>query len=401
MSMNRPTSEDRSVETVGASSLMERLMAIDAVERQTLRKDPKVRQEIGFHFIALVFCPPFLGYAIYKVAVSLFGLGMVSASLLAGSVAFGLFAIDRYYLVQARGNTSPTVRRAIYKVRAVSVAMIASSFILTAADTFSDSIAQVLDAAKAARRAELEQSVRYKLAWDQAQDALTAAGEAAKRAEEAHARIARLKIDQAAAWEEYRNQCDGNTSGNVTRRSGCGPKARGAEAAANRLGLEITAQEQDLARLGDIEGRAAAARRQFEQIDARLDAEAARAVGGVPQKLDALILMLENGWSARFTVAAWFLIGLVPDLLLFVAQSRAFNHELFVQARQVQNEAVMASLAQIRRELREEQANGLAPLEVRLTAVPSPLSSKASAPANEPELAARPAPETGTVADRL
>ena len=278
--------------------------------------------------------------------------------------------------------------------------MIASSFLLTAADTFRDEIGQVLDAAKVARRTELEQSARYKLAWDQAQDALTAAGEAAKRAEEAHARIARLKIDQAAAWEEYRNQCDGNTTGNVTRRSGCGPKARGAEAAANRLGLEIAAQEQDLARLGDIEGRTEAARRQFDQINARLDEEAARAVGGAPQKVDALILMLEHGWSARFTVAFWFLIGLVPDLLLFVAQSKAFNHDLFVQARQIQNEAVMASLAQIRRELREEQANGLAPLEVRLTAVPSPLSATASAPANEPELTDRQAPETGRGTDR-
>jgi hypothetical protein len=399
MSTNRPAPEDRSIETVGSSSLMERLMAIDAVERQTLRKDPKLRQEIGFQFIALVFCPPFLGYAIYKVAVSLFGMGMVSAFLLAGSVAFGLFTIDRYYLIQARGNASPTARRAILKVRAVSVAMIASSFILTAADTFHDSIGQVLDAAKATRRAELEQSVRYKLAWDQARDALTAAGEAAKRAEEVHARIARIKIDQAAAWEEHRNQCDGNTSGNVTRRSGCGPKARGAEAAANRLGLEIAAQEQDLARLGDIEERTLAARRQFEQIDARLDQEAARAVGGAPQKLDALILMLENGWSARFTVAFWFVIGLVPDLLLFVAQSKAFNHDLFVQTRQVQNEAVMASLAQIRRDLRQEQANGLAPLEIRLAAVP-PLSATVSAPANEPELSVRTASAAPAAGER-
>ena len=55
MSTNRPAPEDPSVETVGSRSLMERLMALDAVERRLVRKDPKVRQEIGFHFIALVF----------------------------------------------------------------------------------------------------------------------------------------------------------------------------------------------------------------------------------------------------------------------------------------------------------------------------------------------------------
>lgn len=400
MSKITRAAEDHTTANTGEGTVMDRLMAINEVERPIIRRDPKLRLEIGFQFVALVFCPPFLGSAVYKVAVSLFGMNAAAALLLAGSVAFGLFTIDRFYLVELRGDASATARRAILKVRAVSVALIAISFILTAADTFKEEISQVLDAAKAARRTELEQSARYQFEWDEARGALAAASEATKRAEEAHAQIARLKIEQARAWEEHINQCQGNRTANKTRRQGCGPEARGAEAAANRLGLEIQAAEQDLARLGNVEARMLTARRQFEKIDARLDGEAARAVGGAPQKVDALILMLENSWSARVAVAYWFLIGLVPDLLLWVAQSRMVNHDLFVQMRQIHNETVMARLAQVRRDLRQEQADGLAPLDVRLTAVPPPQSATVSAPANEPELTGRGALETSTAGDR-
>jgi len=95
------------------------------------------------------------------------------------------------------------------------------------------------------------------------------------------------------------------------RKVGCGPKARGAVAAANRLGLEIQAAEQDLARLGDTTQRLKDARHQLERIDTLLDQEVAKSVGGAPQKVDALVLMLKTSWSACLVVAFWFLIGLV------------------------------------------------------------------------------------------
>jgi hypothetical protein len=392
--------DDHTAASADKGTVMERLMAINAVERQIIRTDPKLRLEIGFQFVALVFCPPFLAFAVYKVAIGLFAMSSAAALLLAVSVAFGLFTIDRFFLVELRGDASASARRAVLKVRALSVALIATSFVLSAADTFKDEISQVLDAAKAARRTELEQSARYQAEWAEARNAMAAASEATKRAEEAHAQIGRLKIEQARAWEEHRNQCQGNTTANKKRTPGCGPEARGAEAAANRLGLEIQTADQDLIRLGNVEERMLAARRQFEKIDTRLDGEAARAVGGAPQKVDALILMLENGWSARLAVAYMFLIGLVPDLLLLVAMGRVPNHDLFVQMRQIQNETVMARLAQIRRELRQEQANGLAPFEVRLTAVPPPQSATTSAPTDELEPTGRAASKTQTAGER-
>jgi len=57
---------------------------------------------------------------------------------------------------------------------------------------------------------------------------------------------------------------------------------------------------------------------------------------------------------------------------MFVAQSRMFNHELFVKMRQLLNEQISARLAQVRRELRQEQADKLAPLEIRLTPTAKP-----------------------------
>jgi len=392
--------DDHTATSADKGTVMERLMAINEVERQIIRTDPKLRLEIGFQFVALVFCPPFLAVAVYKVAIGLFAMSSAAALLLAVSVAFGLFTMDRFFLVELRGDASASARRAVLKVRALSVALIATSFVLSAADTFKDEISQVLDAAKAARRTELEQSARYQAEWAEARNAMAAASEATKRAEEAHAQIARLKIEQARAREEHTNQCQGNTTAHKKRVPGCGPEARGAEAAANRLGLEIQTAEQDLIRLGNVEERMLAARRQFEKIDTRLDGEAARAVGGAPQRVDALILMLENGWSARLAVGYMFLISLIPDTLLLIAMGRVPNHDLFVQMRQIQNETVMARLAQIRRELRQEQANGLAPLEVRLTSVPTPQSATASAPANELEPTGRAAPETRTAGER-
>lgn len=93
-------------------------MGIGDIERRIIRSDPQLRLAISFQFGALVFCPPFLAYAVYKVAVSLFGMSSAAALVLAGSVAFGLFIIDRLYLAELRGDASATARRAGRRVAA-------------------------------------------------------------------------------------------------------------------------------------------------------------------------------------------------------------------------------------------------------------------------------------------
>lgn len=128
--------------------------------------------------------------------------------------------------------------------------------------------------------------------------------------------------------------------------------------------------------MGNVTERLAAAKHQLAVIDARLDADAGRSISGSSRKLDALGAMLKNSLSACFAVAFWFLIGILPDTLMFVAQSRMFNHGLFESMRVVQNEILQARIAQLRSELRQQQADKLAPIEVRLEAVAQRASSR-------------------------
>lgn len=346
-------------------------MAIDKIERKFIVTEPRLRREIGFQLVALILCPISFGFAVFNVAVSLLGYPALSSLMLASGSAFGLFALDQHYLIQARGDSSERIRKAMYKVRLVSITIITLSFVLMATDTFHEDIERVQAEARQSRRTELEQSPRYKLELDEAREGLGRAGQAYRRADELRTEVARLQVEQARAFEEKRNQCEGNTTGNETRRSGCGTIARGYDAAANRLGLEIEVARQELIQLGQVGERLAAARQRLAAIDASIDEETARAVAGPTQKLDALGLMLKTSVSAWFAVAFWFLIGLLPDLLMFVAQSRMFNHDLFARMRALRNEVLEAGIAQLRRDLRQQQADKLSPIEVRLAAVAS------------------------------
>lgn len=236
--MTKTTFAPRTQTTVvpNAGQFMEWLMAISGIEREFIAADPRLRREIWFQVVALILCPLSLGYAVFNVAVSLLGYPAPNALILASVAAFSLFALDQNYLVQARGDSSEGIRKAIYKIRFVSIAIITMSFVLMATDTFSTDIDRVLAEAKHLRRAQLEQSPQYKLEMDSARDAVARAGQATKRVDELYAHVAQLQVNQAAAWEEYTNQCNGNTTGNRTRKRGCGPEAGGAKATATRLG---------------------------------------------------------------------------------------------------------------------------------------------------------------------
>jgi hypothetical protein len=397
---NTDSSRDaHSAASLGNRSLMERIMAISEVERGFIARNPKLRREIVFQVFALMVCTVALGSAIYADAVNLLGHNPVKALVFGLAAAMCLFALDNNFLVQARGNASAEVRRSMYKVRAVSIAMITISFMLLTTDTFSTDIERVLADQRQAKRAELEQSPRYRPEIEGARAAVAQASEAARRAEEQQARILDLKTNQARAWEEHTNQCLGNTSGNKIRRRGCGPEAGGAEALANRLGAEIQAAEQDLARLGNVGERMASAKQQLAAIDGRIDAETELAFGGKSQRLTAMVPVLQEDLSAWIILIFWALAGMLPDMVMLWAQRPLFNNELFARMRAAEQEDLTAQIAEARRELRQAHTDRLAPLEVRLTPVPS-LSDTGSASANEPDYSGRAAPEAPMAGER-
>jgi len=387
----------RSAASVAEASPVERLMAISEVERGFIADNPKLRDEIGFQVFALLACTVALGAAIYADAINLLGHNPVKALAFALAAALCLFAIDKHYLIQARGNGSPEVRRSMYKVRAISITLISLSFMLMTTDTFSTDIERVLANQRQTKRAELEQSPRYRAETEGARAAVAQASDAAKRAEEQQTRIARLQIERARAWEDHKNECEGNITGNQVRQAGCGPKARGAEATATRLGLEIQAAEQDLARLGNVSERMASAKQQLAAIDGRIDAETALAFGGKSQRLAAMVPLLREDLSAWIILIFWFVVGTLPDMLMLWAQRPLFNDALFTRMRAAEQEDLMAQIGVVQRDLRQRHTDRLTPLEVRLTTVPPTLSA---APANDSELTGRPVPATPKPGER-
>ncbi|MGH8598324.1 MAG: DUF4407 domain-containing protein [Gammaproteobacteria bacterium] len=352
-----------------SSNLMDRIMAIGTVERAIIAIEPKVREEIRFQFVALCLCPPAFGYSIHRVAISLLGLSTFAALGLAVVAAYGLFTLDRHYLIQARGDSSESVRKAVIKIRVLSAVVISVSFILTSTYTFRNEIDQVLAGRVELRRTQLEESQRYKQERLGARDAVDRVRRAIEHADELRARAAKREVEQLTAWQEYTDQCEGNTTGNKTRKSGCGPEARGAKRLAERLEMEIAAANRELAQLNPLASGLALAQEKLATIETRIDAEAVGSVGGPRHRVDAMIELLENSFSVGFVMIFWLLIGLIPDVLMFAAQSRMFNHEVFERMRVVQNEAIFAAIARVRQELRQQQTDILRPLDVRLVSV--------------------------------
>lgn len=348
-------------------TLMELVMGIGEVEKKTIAAEPRLLEELWFQFLALVLVTPVLGFSLFKTTITLISSPLTGFGL-AFMVALVLGLLNRHFIIQARGDRSGMARRGMLKVRFVSVILITSSFVLSAGDILRQEIDELLAETKAARRAELEQSDRFKNELLIAKEAVNLARQDLLRAQQLHDRVAQLKVDRARAFEDAKNELEGNVSANgVIRQAGPGPRERGAHASAARLGMELEAAKDDLARLGDPKVRLEAAQRQLAQINGDLDDEAAKSVGGGSHKLDGLFLILERSWTAVILMTILFFLGLVPDLMMWFAQSRMANHELWATMRQLQDEVILARLSTVRRQLRQEQANGLAPVEIRLT----------------------------------
>ncbi len=366
--MSTTTADEYKSTAAVQRSFVERLMAVSEVEHGVITRTPRLRRELRFQALALFLCPVSLGYAVYKVALSLLGYTLFNAAPLAFLAAFSLFALDQHYLVQARGNGAEDVRWGMYKVRIISILIISLSFALMATDTFRSDIERVLAEARQTLRAQLEQSPRFRAEFEAAREAVARTAEVGGRVQTLSEQLSRLQTERARVLEEMNNEIQGNSTGNLARQAGFGPKARGFAAAAERIGLEIKAIEDELRQRGDPEEGLAAAKRQLGFVDARIDQETELAFGGRMQRLEALATLLEGSLSARVAVAFWLLIGALPDLLMLAAQRRMFNHDLFAALRQVEQQDLQAQVAQLRYALRQRHTDRLTPIEVHLTA---------------------------------
>lgn len=344
------------------------MLAMSDVEWEVVQAHSRARQEVGFHALALVLSPVFFWFAIDNVAVNLFGYPVSRAAALALVVTVGLFAVDRYFLLQSRGAPE-TTRGAIRRIRFVSFAIIGLSYGLMGIHTFKGDINRLLFEGAQRQRAVLEQSPEYAAGLKSARNALTLASVAAGKAASLQVQIANLKARRAVEQAGYVNQCEGNTTDGKTRLKGCGPIARGHRVAEQALDQQILATKQELARFETTAGQQSADQTRLDRINEAITAEVNRTTDGPTERLDALWHLLRTRPSAAFVCLFWVLIGMIPDAVMFFAQSQPFNHALFVRVRQMENEVIEAKLGNLRAELRRRQAADLAPLEVRLTAV--------------------------------
>jgi hypothetical protein len=348
-----------------------RFMAVSDREWRAIKSVPRLYREIKFHVSTLALCTASFGFAVANVAHGLLDYAWLAAICFGGVAAFGLYTIDKHFLVQARGAGDAN-RSGIRKVRFASMFIVGLSFVLLATDSFREDIDRVLAQEGGHVRSNLEQSDEYAPELQSAHASVDAADRAVSRASELVTEIARLKVKQSAEMEGVTNECEGNVVDGQVFHPICGPKARGHKAEADRLGREIDVDQAELRQLGDVSGKQTAARTALSQINNHIDADVARATQGASKKLDAIVGLVASNLSAALAVLFWIAVGMIPDALMFLAQGRAFNHETFAKARTVDEEVSEADLASARSDDRQQRTDALKPIDVKISIVPKP-----------------------------
>jgi hypothetical protein len=362
-----------------ARQALARFMAVEGAEWDVVRSSPYLRTEIVYHAIAVLYCSAFFAWSTFNIALGLLRYPFVGAMLVGAGAAFGLGSIDRQLRIQTRGVPDAS-RWTIRKVRVGSFTIVGLSGLLMATHSFRDDIDAYLFQVGQAERAALERSSEYAVVIESARDEVAKAARAQERADELKREISRIRTEEARAWENYKNECEGNTTDNQTRSQGCGPRARGYEAAAIRLGQERQSVEAELGELAGAEERVVQARAVLAQVDAQIDADVGRSIQGASQRIDALFVLMRDNWAARFTIAFWVLLGMLPDIMMWIALGRSVNDPAYAGLRDLQMVVLQARLAEMRSRLRSQGTERLAPLEVQVTAVagPAPKSTTAA-----------------------
>jgi hypothetical protein len=348
-----------------------RFMAVDGPAWDAIRSDSRLGTEIVFQAIAVLYCSAFFAFSTFNIAAGLLGYPVLAAAAFGLCAAFGLGSIDRQLRIQSRGVQNAS-RGLIFHVRAGSMTIVAISGLLMAAHTFRDDVEAYLFAVAQEVRAGLEASPQYAPALESARSEVAQASQARERADALRQEISRIRVEEARAWESHKNECEGNTTGNQARVPGCGVRARGHAATATRLGQERESLAAELSEHDDADERLLLAQATLAQIDEQIDADVALTVQGASKRIEALFALLRTNWAAALTIVFWVMLGMLPDLMMWIALSRSPNEATYEVLRGVQDAAIRARLAQLRSTLRMHQAEELAPLDVRVTPLAGP-----------------------------
>lgn len=337
-----------------------RFLALGEHERLAAESDPLVHRELWFQAAALIVCPLWFGLTVANVGHNLFEFDWLKSMGMFIVAAFGLWLIDSYYLTQTRGVGG--VSGGILKVRLLTAFLLLVSSTLMATYSFKDDINRVLGDERAARRAQLEQLPLYRL--DPLREDVSRAEEATARVADLRLAIGQLELDRAQALESMRNECEGNTTDGRARARGCGARARGYEAAADRLAKQLVVLNAQLAQAQAQAKALPQAQAHLAEAEKAIDAATARATGGPMKRIAALVgLIVATPWS--FVIMAWWMaFGAILDYPIWAAQGKSFNGPDFTKARKLDKEALELRFTRWQALLREQQATLLPEIEV-------------------------------------
>lgn len=340
-------------------------LAVGDVEWEAIKGDRRTVRELWFHALALIVCPTWFGVTVYRVAIDLFEYGILAAVVLSAAAAGGLLLVDQHYLIQRRG-TPEGLKGGVNKVRFATLVVLTISSALMATSAFEKDIQRVLSKERSELRAQLEQSLNFKVELEAARAAVSSTNQAAQRAGALDIEIGQRELELSETLEEYRNQVEGNTTGERSRTEGRGKIARGLEAKEKRLIKQLEALQRQLDQAQGLAAQLPAARARLAHVDAQIDKETAELVGGPLKRLKVLMSLVRADLAACVFVFFWVALGFILDLPIWLAQARSANHETLAAARKLELEVRNAYMAHMRRELRDLQAEARSPIEVRL-----------------------------------
>jgi hypothetical protein len=322
--------------------------------------DPRVHRELWYQAAALIVSPLWFGLTVANVGHNLFEFDWLKSMGMFMVAAIGLWLIDSHYLIQTRGVGG--VSGGILKVRLLTAFLLLVSSTLMATYSFKDDINRVLGDERAARRAQLEQLPLYRL--DPLREDVSRAEKATARVADLRLAIGQLELDRAQALESMRNECEGNTTDGRVRVLGCGARARGHEAAADRIAEQLVVLNAQLAQAQAQAKALPQAQAHLAEAEKAIDAATARDTGGPMKRIAALVgLIVASPWS--FVMMAWWMaFGAILDYLIWSAQGKSFNGPELTRARKLDKEALELQFAHWHALLREQQAALLPEIEV-------------------------------------
>lgn len=361
-----------SIKRLGSSlrRLPARFMAVSDAEWALLRTVPRLSAEVVFHATAILICSLYFGWIVFRIASGLLGYPPLGAATMGVLLGFVLGTLDRHVRIQSRG--APGAYKGVVKfVRGVTISIVSIGGFLVAVDTFHADIDRALARNQQVQRVQLEHAPQFAAELASARAAMEAATSAVARSDELRSVIRQLTEAQARELAAFKDEKEGNITGNRTRKEGLGPKARGHETAAKRLSQEIAAAQAERSALTDAPQRLQHAQQRLAVINQQID-EALRVLSqGATRRVAVMMFdVLPHEPAAWLMIPFWLLIGLLPDIMVCIALGSSPNDDAFAHIRSAQDRALIAHLARYIEQMRDKAAEGRKPLEVRLVATP-------------------------------